>query len=235
MGSTDEWLYELRLYTIAPGRLGDMADRFRNELGTLFPRHGVHPLAGWTATAGAGMPKFVYLMPWRDLGQRARALASFAADPDWAEARARTNGPSELVERFDIHLLKAIAPLRDIPQGAGDVGAVYELAIQSMANGHVAAARQTLLEVELPACVRAGAVLAGAFEMIFGTGLPAAVSLLEWPDHAARASGMAAVEADAALREARSAQLAEHGRCLLGQADRYLLDVVAVQWAGSAQ
>lgn len=235
MSSSDELFYELRLYSIAPGRLADMANRFRNDLNTLFPKHGVLPLAGWTATAGMGMPRFVYMMPWHSLEQRARSLSAFAGDPQWAEVRNRTNGPSELVERYDIHLLKAITPLRPIAQGSSDTTAVYELAIQQVANGRAADVRQMLVEVELPAYVSAGAVVIGAFDMLFGPQLPSVVTLLKWPDEAARAAGLVALNADRSLHQSRQEQIADSGRCLLGHADRYLLNVVDVQWAALAQ
>lgn len=235
MSSSDELFYELRLYSIAPGRLADMASRFSDDLNTLFPKHGVLPLAGWTATAGMGLPKFVYMMPWCSLEQRSQALSAFATDPEWAEVRRRTNGPSELVERYDIHLLKAITPVRPIGQERGDTKAVYELAIQQVANGHAAGARQTLLEVQLPAYVSAGATVVAAFDMLFGPQLPAVVTLLKWQDQAARAAGLLAVEADASLHQVRQQQIAQQGRCLLGHADGYLLDIVDVQWAALAQ
>ena len=231
MSKPDDLIYELRLYSIAPGRIDDMVSRFREDLSHLFPKHGVRPLAGWTALAGRGMPKFVYIMPWKSLEQRAQALAGFATDPDWIEARNRTNGRSELVERYDIFLLKGITPVQVVQVPPVGAEAVYELVIQEAANGRVPAARTMLLDVEMPAVRKAGAAVIGCFDLMIGPGLPAVVSLLEWPSIAARDAGYQQAECDERVQLERKSQIRDTGRCALGAADRYVLKAVDVQWA----
>lgn len=230
MSTLDESFFELRLYSIAPGRLDDMAARFREDLSTLFPKHGIHPLAGFTASSGAGMPKFVYIMPWDSLAQRSQALAGFAGDPAWAEVRDRTNGPSELVERYDIYFLKAMLPVEPVPQHQSPGRRVYELALQTVSNGQLPDMRQTMHEVEIPAYQVAGARLVGAFEIFCGPALPSVVTLMSWESVEARAQGLQKLQANPSLQAARQQQIATLGRCVLGHADRYLLNLVPVDW-----
>src|SRR4051812_40871751 len=63
-------IYELRLYSVAPGRMADVHDRFNHHFPALFARHGVHCVGRWNAVAGPDAPRFVYLMAYRDYAER---------------------------------------------------------------------------------------------------------------------------------------------------------------------
>lgn len=228
MTEADEHLYELRIYAIAPGRLEDMAKRFREDICTLFPRHGIRIVGSWAAVSGPRMPTFVYLMRWTDLADRAQAFARFVSDPDWHEARARTNGGSELVESYEIQFLRALdsSGIRE-PMSFGK-DALFELALHAAANGQATAMREALLDHELPARTRCGASPIAAFEALTGPRLPSLVSLVSWPDAATWEGSQAGV--DAALAGRVEADVATKGRYVLGHADRFLLRPVDVTW-----
>lgn len=221
----DDPLFELRLYSVAPGRLPDMVQRAQQDLRHIFPRHGVRPLGTWSLLAGPAAPLFIYLTPWRHMQQRTRSWAGFYADPAWAEARTRTNAGSELVERYDILFLRAVTDWQT--DAAGDAQApprLVEMVIQQVAMGQTAAVREGLLQAVVPAYREAGATVHGVFDVMSGRPLPSVVLFVSWTDAQARMQSVRAL--DSRLAQCRSAA----GECLLERADHYLMQPVPVAW-----
>lgn len=230
MSQSDDHIYELRIYAIEPGRLPDMARRFRDDVSKLFPRHKIRVVGSWTAAAGPKMPAFVYLMRWSSLEERTAAFSTFVADPDWHEARSRTNAGSELVEHYDIQFLKALDSSGISEPMALDGSGVFELALHPSMNGRLPKMRDSLLKYELAAASRAGGKVVGAFEAITGPRLPGVVSLTRWGSAAAWTQAQEKISADAELMARHAAEKKEDGRIILGQADRYLMQSVNVAW-----
>lgn len=220
--SADDPFCELRLYAVAPGRIRDMERRAQEDLCTLFPRHDVHPLGTWSCDSGPQAPLFVYLTPWRHMQQRTRSWGNFAQDPDWAEARARTNGSSELVERYDILFLRAAVPWQ-APDASG-ASRLFELSIQEVATGQTPAVRRQLLEAALPALRQAGAQVHGVYDVMSGKPLPSVVTFCSWPDYDTR------TRAEDALAAQQGSTGGAAPRALLGRADHYLMRSVPVTW-----
>ncbi len=227
MSAIDRNIYELRKYAIAPGRLPDMVGRFVDDLSILFPRHGIGVVGAWVAMAGPSMPTFVYLMRWENLEQRNASFKGFAADRDWHEARARSNGPSELVEHYDIQLLTCLDATGLEGAGSSDPTNGIELTLYCAANGCGPEMRESLLAHEIPARTRRGAEPIGTFEPITGPRLPGLVSILRWPDAQTWSRVQDDLDADDALRARRLAEIASYGRTVLGHADRFLMQPVA--------
>lgn len=178
--------YELRMYRVERGRMAHMRERWCNDLGRLFERHGVTPLGAWEAASGPQLPLFVYLMHWPDWATRQRAWEGFYADPQWAEARARTNAGSELVEGFELNFLSEILPWRAVPEAAD----VY-LWLPEVDIGRGVAARD-LITRELPAAAaESGCQVLGAMEFLTGERLPKVAVFLH--PGAGRGKGVEAV------------------------------------------
>ena len=59
MSDVDDPIFELRFYNLAEGRDADMRRRVQEDLAWLFPRHGIRPLAGWSALAAPALPMFI--------------------------------------------------------------------------------------------------------------------------------------------------------------------------------
>jgi len=227
--------YELRLYSVAPGRMQSMSDRFSNYLNRIFPRNNIHPIGGWCANSGPGLPCFIYIVPWESFEQRDNALASFFADPEWAEARSITNGPTQLVERYDIFLMKALEGVDPVTTLPPDDAGVYELVIQSVANdGRSQEIINGIIDNELPAYRRAGAEILGCFQMFVGPDLPRIVTLMKWDSANARQAGFQLMEADDELEQVKARQITEHGRRDLGSSDTYLMNLVSVEWEANS-
>lgn len=194
---------ELRVYEVAPGRMGDMLERYRGPLRELFARHGVEVTGAWHAESGPRSPLFVYLMHWSSLEARARAWNGFYADPQWARVRAETNGASELVERYDLHFLSPITALR--PESSRPVQEL-ELQMCQVRIGASGAARQWLQAQAPQALQDSGGQLLGAYECMTGEDLPRVCVFVGWRDAQARLQAPSVLAVDP-----------------LGRADRYAL------------
>lgn len=217
-------IYELRLYSVVPGRIDVCYERFEQHLPALFARHGIRNTGRWTATAGPNGPMFVYIMAYRDLAERESQWNSFYTDPDWFDIRSRTQGDEEAVERFDLYFLKANPSWTPDPaRGADRIGGAHDLILTEIALGKNTAANAFLAETYLPRLGLAGAEVMLVADFISGPALPKLAMMIAWPDGDARAAGWCEITADAGLKEAIAAQRRRFGRALLGQTETYLL------------
>jgi hypothetical protein len=221
-------LYELRMYHAAPGRLDDVANRMRDQVPAVFAKHGFPtPMAQWRATAGSKLPMYVWMLAWPDSAVRARTYAALYGDAEWNQIRAQTNGPRETVLAYDISLM------HDTPAGAaaralhagqvGKPGGVHELRVHQIYPGRLVQANAMLSQVGLPALKKVGATTLGVFEIQSGLVTPGFVHILSWPDYATRLSGMAAYEADPAVRKVLDAEAEELKTHVVGRYDSWLL------------
>lgn len=227
--------HELRLYYVAPGRIDDMEARAENDLRGLFARHGVHPLGMWSVVAGPTVPVLAYLTPWQSMPQRTKSWAGFYADPEWASARTRTNAGGELVERYEVLLLRSVIDWQPFTVPDDHVGRVpvVEMVIQSVAVGRAADVRTALLEQKLPALRAAGATVHGVFDIMSGRMLPSIVYIISWPggdkrfaDVVQPAGGSARASTTAATGTAGAHAVPP----LLDRADHYLMRTVPIAW-----
>jgi NIPSNAP len=211
----------LRIYRVAAGRARDMEARVQGDLRTLFPKHGIRPLASWSTMVSPVSPAFVYLTPWRNMNERSASWAGFYSDSEWTEVRTRTNGASELVESYEIMFVRALTPW------AGEVGgaAFSELIIQTTAIGKTMAVIAELNEHTIPALTAEGARVHGVFDLISGRALPALAMFVGWDSLEQRAAALTSL--DVRCNELR----ATGSPMLLDRAEQHLLRPVEVNWA----
>ena len=217
-------IYELRLYSVAPGRMADVHTRFNEHFPALFAKHGVDCVARWNAVAGPDAPRFVYLMAYRDYAHREAVWASFYADAEWWRIRAETNAGHEMVERHDLFFLKPNAAWTVDADSATAVGGLHELVQQQIAPGQNANANVFLQETWLPLVREAGARVLAVWDMAAGAGMQKIVLLYAWPDAATWHAGRQSLdrERDAARGLRRAAQ--EARTALFQRAEVNLLD-----------
>ena len=218
-------IYELRLYTVAPGRLPDVHARFADHLPVLFQRHGVECVGRWSALAGPDAPRFVYLLAYRDYAHRESVWASFYQDAEWWRVRAETNAGHELVIRHDLFFLKPNVAWREkSTPSEGAVGGLHELIQQEIAPGQGAKANRFLEESWLPAMRKAGARVLGVFDMAAGAGMQKVVIILAWPDAATWYEASKAIEAHVGLGSLLRQQREEFGAAVIERAEVNLLE-----------
>jgi hypothetical protein len=217
-------IYELRLYSVAPGRMADVHDRFATHLPALFERHGVNLVGRWSAVAGPNAPRFVYLLAYRDYAHRETVWAGFYQDADWWRIRADTNAGHEMVERHDLFFLKPNPAWEPAASPDAPVGGLHELVQQQVAPGRNADANAFLKQIYLPLLREAGAQVLGVFDMAAGSGMQKIVLLQAWPDAAAWHAGRQRIEASAGLRAALATQRKETGTTVFLRSEVNLLD-----------
>ena len=76
-------IYELRIDTVHPGRMGALQARFRDHTCALFERHGMTNVGYWVNTIGGRSDELWYILGYDDLAARRSAWAAFRADPEW--------------------------------------------------------------------------------------------------------------------------------------------------------
>src|SRR5277367_63655 len=89
-------VYELRMYTIYPGKLNDVLNRFRFHTLNLFERHGMKNVAYRSVLDPIGnQPSLVYLLAHGSRAAASVSWESFEADPRWHKVRgaSEANGP----------------------------------------------------------------------------------------------------------------------------------------------
>jgi hypothetical protein len=90
-------LYELRVYHAVPGRLPDLLKRFQNTTVRLFEKHGIRQMGFWTVVIGESNQDLVYMLQWDSLADREKRFTAFASDPEWVEARRKSEENGTLV------------------------------------------------------------------------------------------------------------------------------------------
>jgi NIPSNAP len=90
-------LFELRTYTAAPDKLGDLNRRFRDKTIGLFARHDITSIAYWTPVdkAHGADNTLIYIVAHRDKPAAEANWKAFREDADWITAKrlSETGGP----------------------------------------------------------------------------------------------------------------------------------------------
>lgn len=103
-----ERVFEMRVYTAAEGKLGDLMARFRNHTNYLFVKHGMDLIGYWTPTEGEGAGNtLVYLLAHDSREAAKKSWAAFVADPAWKAAAAESRKDGRLVAGITNQWLKA--------------------------------------------------------------------------------------------------------------------------------
>ena len=90
-------IHELRVFHCVPGRLPALLKRFETDMLRLFERHGIEQLGFWTVAIGESNNDLFLILQWEFLADRERKFGAFLNDPEWLEARRKSeeDGPLE--------------------------------------------------------------------------------------------------------------------------------------------
>ncbi|WP_437224164.1 NIPSNAP family protein [Planctomicrobium sp. SH661] len=82
-------VYELRIYTCEPGKLGALEERFREHTMRLFEKHGIKNLAYWKPAEGpTAETTLIYLLEYPSRDAAKASWEAFRADPEWKQVAA---------------------------------------------------------------------------------------------------------------------------------------------------
>jgi NIPSNAP protein len=90
-------IHELRVYHCIAGRLPALVKRFETVTMRLFEKHGFRQVGFWTVAIGESNQDLIYILQWDSLAEREKRFASFQADPEWIEARRKSEEGGPLV------------------------------------------------------------------------------------------------------------------------------------------
>lgn len=172
--------YEIRKYQIAFGRIDEIVARFTDSLPSVFLRHGIDVIGHWISISGPRFSAFFYMMQYSDLTERMRQWDAFYADPEWIEIRRKTNGSGEIVERFDIDLLRSIETFPfDNVEGRN---CVDELRFVQVPLGSKNAVDAYVRTEYIPLVHASGGRITLAADLISGPALPMIALMSRWSD-----------------------------------------------------
>ncbi|MBV8773654.1 MAG: NIPSNAP family protein [Deltaproteobacteria bacterium] len=102
-------LYELRVYHCLPGRLPALLKRFETVTVRLFEKHGIRQLGFWTVAIGESNQDLVYILQWESLAEREERFSAFQRNPEWIEARRKSEEDGPLVASISNSILTPTA------------------------------------------------------------------------------------------------------------------------------
>jgi NIPSNAP len=90
-------IYEIRVYRALPGRLLALLKRFETITLKIWEKHGIRQAGFFTTLVGESNQELTYLLAWESLAERETKWNAFQADPEWIEARAKTEADGQIV------------------------------------------------------------------------------------------------------------------------------------------
>jgi hypothetical protein len=97
-------LYELRIYTMHPGRMDAIHQRFSNHTLHIFKRLGMKVCDFWADAEGNS--KLYYLMEFTDMDERNQKWHAFKHDPEWIEVKSKSQESGPIVEKIEEIFMK---------------------------------------------------------------------------------------------------------------------------------
>ena len=95
-------VYELRVYTVLPGRMKAMNARFRDHTNKLFIKHGMTLVGYWQPTDEKEHDrKLIYVLAHASKEAAAKSWKAFREDPDWIAVRNASEKDGKIVEKVE--------------------------------------------------------------------------------------------------------------------------------------
>jgi len=93
-------VYELRTYTVLPGRLPALHKRFAEHTMKLFEKHGIRSEMYWVLTDPARKDNtLIYLLSHESQQAADRSWEAFYADPEWIKARDASEADGKILAK----------------------------------------------------------------------------------------------------------------------------------------
>jgi hypothetical protein len=94
-------VFELRIYSVLPGRMDAMNARFKNHTNSLLTKHGMTLLGFWQPQGDDASKKLYYLVAHKNRKEAEANWKAFVADPAWKEAQAASEKDGKIVEKVE--------------------------------------------------------------------------------------------------------------------------------------
>jgi hypothetical protein len=94
-------IHKLRVFHCVPGRLPALLRRFETDTLRLF--ENMESSSSWTVAIGESSNDLFLILQWESLAEREQKFGAFLKDPEWLEARRKSeeDGPITQLARHD--------------------------------------------------------------------------------------------------------------------------------------
>lgn len=103
-------VFEYRIYTVHPGKMPHLMNRFRDHTCGIFERLGAENIGYWVETepAEGEEPKLHYIIAHPSREAAATFWSTFSADPAWQAAYQASIADGKIVQKVDKMFLAAV-------------------------------------------------------------------------------------------------------------------------------
>lgn len=122
----DTQCYELRAYSIAPGKQTALLNRFRDHTLALFRKHGIESIGYWLPV-NTGDQRLYFLLRYPSREAREASWKAFGADPQWQAAYKASETDGALVVKVENPFLVVTDYSPVVRTGNVSHGGVFEL------------------------------------------------------------------------------------------------------------
>ena len=100
-------VFDLRIYSVLPGKLDAFRNRWRDFAVPIYERHGLHSLGWWVSDKknAEGNDQFICLLAGESVEANQKSIGAFHQDADWQRVEKETEAGSKLrssVEAFKL-------------------------------------------------------------------------------------------------------------------------------------
>lgn len=100
-------IYELRIYTMHPGKMQAIHDRFSKATLGIFEKHGMRVTDFWEDT-NEDNNRIYYMMEFPDMETRNSSFKKFQNDPEWQQVKADSEKDGPIVANLESVFLKRV-------------------------------------------------------------------------------------------------------------------------------
>jgi hypothetical protein len=94
-------VYELRIYTVLPGRMPAMLARFRDHTCALFEKQGMVNIGYWLPVEEKDQDKLYYILRHASRDAAKASWTGFINDPEWIKARDASEADGKIVSKVE--------------------------------------------------------------------------------------------------------------------------------------
>lgn len=94
-------VYELRTYTVFPGKLEALKARFRDHTIKIFNRHHIESIGYWVPQGERSKDTLIYIVAHPSLEAATKNWQEFMDDPEWKKAAAESEANGKIVVKMD--------------------------------------------------------------------------------------------------------------------------------------
>ncbi len=100
-------VYELRIYTVHPGKMPDMLARFKDHTRAIFERHGMVNVGYWVPVKQKDSDKLYYILKHQSREAATASWEAFGVDPEWIKVRTESELKGPIVKGVEVTFMAA--------------------------------------------------------------------------------------------------------------------------------